>query len=355
MTAIRVPATLPLEVALIERLASGLPRSPLQRNARHESDAELLQLPGSDALLALTIDGIVEEIDRGLYTDPFLIGWMTVTASASDLAAVGAAPLGILVNAVLPPDLPADHLARLRQGIGDASAASELPVLGGDTNAGGRLQTAACAVGLIPDGAPLGRRGCAPGDRLLASGPLGLGAAFAIVQLGGGGPGVAPPRYQPRARLREGQLLRRVASCAMDTSDGALVTLDELMRLNGVGFRLERRVEDLLDPPALQVARAAGLPPWMMLAGPHGEFELLFTVPPDRCVGLLAGARSVGWEPRELGAVVAEPGLSLDPGDGGRLDTRRARDLFAEAGGDVERYVGALSRLAAGETASSIR
>ncbi|MGH7675898.1 MAG: AIR synthase related protein, partial [Gemmatimonadales bacterium] len=169
----RVSCALPREVALIERLAAGLPRSPLQRNARHESDAELLQLPGSDALLALTVDGIVEEIARGLYTDPYLIGWMTVTASASDLAAVGAAPLGILVNAVLPPDIAAADLARLRQGIGDACAAYELPVLGGDTNSGGQLQTAACAVGVI-DGVPLGRRGCAPGDRLYASGPLGL-------------------------------------------------------------------------------------------------------------------------------------------------------------------------------------
>jgi len=355
MTATPVAATLPLEVALIERLAAGLPRSPLQRNARHESDAELLQLPGSNALIALTIDGIVEEIDRGLYTDPYLVGWMTVTASASDLAAVGAAPLGILVSTVLPLDLEAENLARLRQGIGDASAASELPVLGGDTNTGGRLQTAACAVGFMPDGAPLGRRGCAPGDRLFASGPLGIGAAFAILQLGAGGPGAAPPHYQPRARLREGQLLRGVASAGMDTSDGALVTLDELMRLNGVGVRLERRVEDLLEPQALRIARSASLPPWMMLAGPHGEFELLFTVPPDRCAELMARARSLGWDPIDLGLVVAGPGLTLAPGDGGRLDTRRARDLFVETGGDVERYLSELSRLAGGVTASRIR
>jgi thiamine-monophosphate kinase len=346
VTATRASPALPFEVALIERLAAGLPRSPLQRNARHESDAELIQLPGSDALLALTIDGIVEEIDRGLYADPYLIGWMTVTASASDLAAVGATPLGVLVNAVLPPDLQAEGLTRLRQGIGDACTAYELPVLGGDTNSGGRLQTAACAVGLIPDGATLGRRGCAPGDRLYASGPLGLGAAFAILQLGGGGPTAPRPCYQPRARMREGQILRRVASCCMDTSDGALVTLDELMRLNGVGFRLEQRVEEFLDPQARRVARSAGVPPWMMLAGPHGEFELLFTVPPDRHSGLVAGARSLGWEPLDLGMVVSAPGLELGPGERSvRLDTRRARDLFAETGGDVERYLRELSRL----------
>ena len=45
-----------LENSLIGRLASTFPRSPQQRNRLHETDAELIALPGSDTLLALTTD-----------------------------------------------------------------------------------------------------------------------------------------------------------------------------------------------------------------------------------------------------------------------------------------------------------
>ena len=84
------------ENALVESLVRALPRSLDQANGLGESDAELLRLPGTDLLLAITTDAIVEEIEAGLYRDPYLIGWMTVMSSASDLAAVGADPLGIL-------------------------------------------------------------------------------------------------------------------------------------------------------------------------------------------------------------------------------------------------------------------
>ncbi len=69
------------ENALIEGLVKGFPRSPLQQNRPHQADAELVHLPGTDALLALTTDSVVEEVESGLYTDPYLIGWMTVVVN----------------------------------------------------------------------------------------------------------------------------------------------------------------------------------------------------------------------------------------------------------------------------------
>lgn len=339
--------TIIIENAFIARLAGGFPRSPLQLNALRESDAELIRLPGTDMLLAVTTDAIVEEIEVGLYNDPYLIGWMTVMANASDLAAVGAEPLGILLNQTLPPDLDEDFISRLQQGIEDACASCDLYVLGGDTNFSSRMKMAASALGLIRGGAPLTRRGCKPGDRLFVSGPLGLGAAFAFLQLNGDSPGDQPSlRYQPEARIRVGQLLRRFASCCMDTSDGALTTLDELMRLNRVGFLIERRVEELLHPDATLVSEAAGLPSWTMLAAPHGEFELIFTIAEDRCGELLECAASHGWRPIEIGSVVPEPCVQISV-DGKRspLDTGRIRNLSSQLGSNVKAYVAELSRL----------
>jgi hypothetical protein len=112
-----------LEHQLIARLAAGLPRSPAQINGLHESDAELLRLPGSDLVLALTTDALAEELASGLYRDPGLIGWMLVTVTASDLAAVGADPLGLLICETLPPGADGDWIAALQRGIADASVA----------------------------------------------------------------------------------------------------------------------------------------------------------------------------------------------------------------------------------------
>jgi thiamine-monophosphate kinase len=338
-----------IENALIERLAAGLPRSPQQLNKLRESDAELIRLPGTNIVLALTTDGVVEEIEVGLYDDPYLIGWMTVMVNASDLAAVGAEPLGILLNQTLAPDLDDDFVARLQAGVRDACTACSLNVLGGDTNFSDRLQMSATAIGTVTVGRPLTRRGCRPGHRLFASGPLGLGSAYALLKLGGDpGAAGATVEYKPTARLSEGRLLRRFATCCMDTSDGVIPTLDELMGLNGVGFTLEQPVEELLHPSAVAVSNATGMPAWMMLAGPHGEFELLFTVPAERCDAFVEAAAAIGWAPLEIGTVTSGVGLRISIDTEAApvtLDTARARNLFLEVDGDVEAYVAGLLRI----------
>jgi thiamine-monophosphate kinase len=330
-----------LELALLRRLAAGFRRSPLQLNAHQESDAELVRLPGHHGVLALTTDGLAEEIETGLYDDPYRIGWMAVLVNASDLAAVGAEPIGILITETLPSGLSDDFLARLQAGIADACKACHLPVLGGDTNFAARLQLGGTAVGWISDGQAVTRRGAAPGDRLYASGPLGAGSAFAFMQLRAraGAPARVPP-YQPQPRLREGRLVRHYASCAMDTSDGALATLDQLARINGFGFTMDEPEERWLHADAAAVAAAAKLPTWMLLAGPHGEFELIFTVPPGRESEFRAAAAAEAWAPVALGVATAALEIRVPRGaELVTLDTGRIRNLFTVSGSDPGRYL----------------
>ncbi|MEE8175663.1 MAG: thiamine-monophosphate kinase [Gemmatimonadota bacterium] len=336
-------APLPREVSFVDLLAGRFPRSPNQLNARHEADAELIRIPGSETTLAITTDAIAEEIDTGLYDDPYLIGWMTVTVNASDLAAVGAEPLGILVNETLPYDSSQEFCAALQRGVGDASRSMGLPVLGGDTNRSSHLHMGATALGIVPDGRPVTRRGTSPGHVLFATAPVGQGTAFALLQLRGsdGLAGTAAPStvFRPRGRLAEGAVVRGFASACMDSSDGVLTTLDELMRLNGVGFELDASVNAILDPWALAVSAHSGLPAWMMLAGPHGEFELLFTVPENEADPFLDAAANIDWRPVRIGRATEDRDLRLDVG--GRnttLDTTVVRNLFDEVGGDVNAY-----------------
>ncbi len=107
-----------LENIGLEKITHNFKRSPHQLNQFMEGDAELIRTPSG--ILAISIDSIVEEIESGLYDDPYLIGWMVVTANLSDIAAVGAQPLGIVLSQQMPPDLSPDFLSKIQRGIQDA-------------------------------------------------------------------------------------------------------------------------------------------------------------------------------------------------------------------------------------------
>jgi len=306
------------ENRLISSLAASFSRSPRQLNGLQESDAELLALD-STTVLALTTDAIAEEIASGLYADPWLAGWMAVMVNFSDLAAVGADPLGILIAQTLPPDFPAGAARAMQAGIQEACTACGSHVLGGDTNVGQTVHIAGTAVGIVTGGRPLTRLGIRPDDLIFCTGPLGAGNAFAAAILAGA-PAAATP-YRPVARLQQGRAVRSHAHACMDTSDGALATLDQLARLNNVGFALEPDWTSHLDAPAVAAASAMGIPPWIFLAGPHGEFELIISAPPENAPAVQAALRPLAGECTLLAHATARPGIEvpglglLSPGD----------------------------------------
>lgn len=330
----------------IARIARHFPRAPAQRNRLQESDAELLDLgAGSPHLLALKIDAVTEEVRAGLYDDPFLLGWMTATSCLSDLAAVGAEPLGLVLALTLPQDAEASLGEEVARGVAAACAQAATWVLGGDLGEG-PLSACGAAAGLVPRAEVLTRLGARPGDLLYLSGPAGLGNAFALARLAGQ-PALG---YRPRARLAEGRLLRRLARCCIDTSDGLLAAVDTLSRLNNCGAVLELDRAGALHPEARALAARAEVPAWLLAAGPHGEFELCFAVAPEREAGLLREAATAGWQPVPIGAMAPGEGLLLRAaGAERRIDAARLRNLGDGAGRDPQAYLRALRALAAQE------
>ncbi len=133
----------------------------------------------------------------------------------------------------------------------------------------------------------------------------------------------------------------------MDTSDGLLHTVDTLMRLNGCGFLLETRWEKIIHPTALEICRARNIPPWLALAAVHGEFELCFTIRPEKEKALLAEALTGGWSPIAIGEVIKGQGVSLKAAE--RLiplDTASIRNIAADAGAGPLAYIERLLKIA---------
>jgi thiamine-monophosphate kinase len=269
-----------IENKLIEDITKNYNRSPVQINKLQESDSELININIlENDQLAVTTDSIVEEIEEGIYKDPYLIGWMAVMVNMSDLAAVGATPVGILISEILPEKLDYSFRSNLHKGINGACRECGTYVIGGDTNSGKQLIISATAIGIIKNKKFNTRIGCKPGDVIYTTGKLGIGNAYALTQLTKTESRI---KYKPVARLKAGKAIRGIASCCIDTSDGAIAALDQIMRLNGVGIKLDPDLSLKLDNNSKSIIYEFGLPLWFLLAGQHGEFELIFSVPPEK-------------------------------------------------------------------------
>lgn len=341
-----------LENTSIDAWARAFSRDPTQVNAPHESDAELVELPGCpDVLLAATIDTVSEEILEGLYRAPYTMGWVAAMASLSDLAAVGADALGLLLSVSVPPEGDDSFVTQVALGIEEACRSVGVHVLGGDSNQAATAAFTGCALGTVPRGSALTRRGIEPGDAVYLSGRAGCGNALGLARLGRLPDRLFPEeRYRPSARLSFGRALRGLAHACMDTSDGVLATLDQMMRLNGPGFVVDCDWESVLAPEVVELCDATGTPHWMMLGGPHGEFELAFAMPEERLGELERRLGALdGGEPRpvRVGSVQERAVITLVLPTGERIDVDVAavRNLLETTDGDLTRYVTRLRSL----------
>ncbi len=332
------------ENIFIAELTKRFERSPFQLNKLHESDAEIISASGNaDCKIAITTDTIAEEIELGIYDDPYLIGWMIVIANLSDLAAVGASPLGIVISESIPENFSQKSLNKLQLGISDACKSCDTFVLGGDTNNSKNLILSGASLGVIKD-KPLSRIGCNPGDLLYSSGKIGTGNAFALTKL------VDKKRinynYKPTARIKEAQILLKFATACMDTSDGLFSTLDQLMRLNNFGFELGRNWESALDNKAKGVLKKLSLPSWFLLAGQHGEFEIIFTIPKEKDLIFKNKAKSINWNPEFLGLVISEPKIKMPLYNKTiNINTEQIRNLPLRNKPDIKNYIKALTNM----------
>jgi thiamine-monophosphate kinase len=247
-----------------------------------EDDAALLDLPAGMSLV-LTKDAMVAGV-HFLHDDPpGEIAKKLLRVNLSDLAAMGAAPLGYLLALARAKETPESWLADFCRGLAEDQAEFGIGLLGGDTvSTPGPLTLSLTALGQVPQGQALRRRGARPGDDLFVSGTLGDAALGLLALQGKVDPGPEQRaflirRYRlPQPRLALGQTLRGLARAAIDVSDGLLADLGHILEVSGVGAEL--RADELpLSPAARHLSGARDA----ALAG-GDDYELLFTAPPER-------------------------------------------------------------------------
>jgi thiamine-monophosphate kinase len=273
-------------------------------------DAAVLDLPAGQRLVVSTDVSVEGAHFRADWLSPEEIGARATTAALSDLAAMAAWPIGIVVAFTLPEAWRASAPA-LADGVARAAVAAAVPIVGGDLSDGATLSLAVTVLGAV--GTPVTRAGARAGDAVWVTGRLGgPGRAVAAWQRGEApAPGDRLRFASPAARLREAVWLASAGVTAMiDISDGLGGDLGHIAAASGgrVMFDLDRI--PCVPGATPEEAAASGEEYELACTGPAtldaAAFERAFGVPLTR-VGFVeaAGRPSVVAERR--GAVVALP------------------------------------------------
>ncbi|BCR23203.1 thiamine-phosphate kinase [Aquipseudomonas alcaligenes] len=278
-------------------------------------DCALLQ-PAVGQQLAVSTDTLVAGVHFPQPCDPFLLGQRALAVSVSDLAAMGAEPLGFTLALTLPEADPA-WLEGFARGLSQMAGQCAIALVGGDTTRG-PLSLTLSVFGQLPAGQALTRAGARPGDLLCVGGSLGDAAAALPLVLGqqtaaGAAADYLLQRYwAPQPQLALGQWLRGRASAALDISDGLLADCGHIAKASAVALQVERdslplsvALRTLAGERALDCALSGG-----------DDYRLAFTLPAQYLPALQAQ-----WpEAVVIGRAVAGLGVQLLDGAGRRLD-----------------------------------
>ena len=281
------------ELALIERIRSGWEQRPGGRPSRGGvalgigDDCAILRPPRGHEVLVTTDFSLEGRHFRRDWHPPESVGHRALARGLSDLAAMGARPLAAFLSLALPAEMLTTRkdrawVERFFTGLGRLAAQFDVPLAGGDTaeSPDGLVLADIVLVGSAPAGRALRRSEARVGDLLYVTGALG-GAAAELEALAAGGKkrppsSVAHPHLYPEPRIAAGLALlsRRLATAAIDLSDGLSTDLTHLCHESQVGARIDAAALPI-HPLALQASQP------LQLALDGGEdYELLFAAPP---------------------------------------------------------------------------
>lgn len=277
-------------------------------------DCALLQ-PAPGHQLAVSTDMLVE--GRHFFADvsPEALGHKALAVNLSDLAAMGARPLGFTLALSLPQADDA-WLAAFARGLFALADAHACPLVGGDTTRG-PLNICITVFGEVMPGRTLRRDAAQPGDDIYISGRTGearlalewlLGTPWSRAAVGPELPANLRARLErPTPRLALGQALAGVAHAALDLSDGLTGDLGHILAASGVGADL--KVDALPVAPALQKLSDEQRLTCLLNGG--DDYELLFTAPVSARDAVQIGAQTSGTKVFRIGFIASVPGLHL--------------------------------------------
>ncbi|MGC9504884.1 thiamine-phosphate kinase [Baaleninema sp.] len=274
-------------------------------------DAAVLSFPASRRLV-VTTDTLVDGVhfsDRTTSAED--AGWRAVAANLSDLASMGAFPIGITVSLAMPRDTPVDWVEGLYRGMKACLDRFESAIVGGDVCQSPVKSISITAFGNVEPELVLRRSQAKPGDSIVVTGVHGASrAGLALLLEPDAEYPVSSEQYDRLLRAHQRPIPRfdavsllwktwkttenepRVAG--MDSSDGLADAVVQIARESGVSAQLWP--ESLpVSPDVTAMVSAETARNWTLYGGE--DFELVLCLSPShaqRFVEALPGASVVG-------------------------------------------------------------
>ena len=239
--------------------------------------AVLAPRPGFE--LVLTVDQMLEGVHFLPHDPAGLVARKLLRRNLSDLAAMGAVPLGYLLTTALPRQVEEAWLAAFAEGLRQDQELFGFALFGGDSSSSlGPISLSATFIGEVAAGAALGRAGARAGDEIWVTGTIGDAALGLRARRGllADDDGFLTARSllpEPRTGLA----LAGVVHAAIDVSDGLVQDLGHLCAASHVAATIEAALVPVSPRAALFGAE--------MLAARLTEgddYELLLAVPPGQ-------------------------------------------------------------------------
>jgi len=279
--------------------------------------AVLMPPPGRE--LVLTADAMVSGV-HFLPEDPAgSVAQKLLRVNLSDLAAMGASPLGYLLTCTWPKDIEESWVAGFARGLGEDQQRFGFRVLGGDMTATpGPLTLSLTALGHVAPGRALRRSGARAGDRIYVSGAIGDGALGLLVlthRLHGlsreAAEALAERYHRPTPRVALGETLSRLglANACLDVSDGLVADLGHIARTSGLAARVKAKRVPLSVAAREALAENLQLFPLLLTGG--DDYELCFTAAPEQAAAIEAVARELSLPLTDIGYMTEGSGVEV--------------------------------------------
>lgn len=283
------------EESLIRRIARAVPSclGPSKNSVRlgiGDDAAVLRETPGLEWVVSC--DAFLEGVHFCVKTHPpDSVGYKALARATSDLAAMGAVPRLFLMTLAIPPDRAGQWLDGFLAGMSRAAREFGMVLAGGDITRSDAIILSLTVLGQVAPGRALTRSGARPGDLIYVSGKLGAAKLGLDLVLSRNGPGrrhskLVRPHLYPHIRIQLGSWLsqHKIASAAIDISDGLSTDLTRLARASKVGALIQAdRVPTVSIPEApYSLLRRQRIDPLKAALNGGEDYELLFTVPAPR-------------------------------------------------------------------------
>ncbi|MDO8586283.1 MAG: thiamine-phosphate kinase [Armatimonadota bacterium] len=313
----------PAVIDLIARICDGRNKGDLVLGIG--DDAALIRI-SDGRLLIVTTDLLVEGTHfRGDLIDPYSLGWKSVAANISDIAAMAGRPTYTFSSFALD-DVEVSFLESLYHGMVDCARAYGSEIVGGDTNASKSSQVINITqLGEVAESKAVFRSGARAGDRLLVTGTLGDSKAglealfkYGLENAHNLYPAVVEAHLRPRPRVVEAVAAAGTGTlhAMMDISDGLAADLAKLCAASKVGAVVSTGALPVSDA-LRQAAYDLGLSVSELALQGGEEYELLIAAAETDVEAITeAVVKATGTPATAIGRVTAEQDVLSENPDG---------------------------------------